>query len=126
MNNFISLHFSTKGVDFETEIKPKLEELIKEIPSQTTLVHAFASRKFLNNKGINTEVIDFFEEKFGDRQINFFRGEMPMRELMFSFMAGFGAKSYFLTPTTEGLTNVDAEKEAAIKLGVETEEIVLN
>jgi hypothetical protein len=107
---YISVHFSTKANGFTDSHKAALVNLLcahKDI----TLVHAFASREFLNNKGINTEVLDFLDAFF-PKQVSFFDdvNGVPLRDQMLSFVQ-----------TKKGLPVIICTDESNLESGVDEE-----
>jgi hypothetical protein len=64
----IFVSFSTKNQNFERQILPVLKQLKEENPD-AELVHGFASRQFLEQRHISTEVLDAFDALFPGRQL---------------------------------------------------------
>lgn len=96
MKNYVSVHFSTKPDGFSDKLKAALINLAYTSEKGMVLVHAFASREFLESKNISTEVIDFLD-RFFPNQVSFFNTQtsQPMRQMMFDYLKAKNGEPFF-------------------------------
>lgn len=112
---FISVHISTKRIGFTVHHKAALINII-DSNEPVTLVHAYADKKFLFDREIPTDLVDFID-KFFPRQISFFNKttSTPMRKEMFAFLKAQNGQPYFIGgPDGEGVVE---EYEMAEQMG---------
>lgn len=101
MKKYVSWHFTMKGQDFQTVLKPILDRI--GVGEDDWLVHGFMNRKAVEDAGYPTEVIDYLYKRFGHRQISFYGVDGVERLAMATYMGFMEGTAYIIGQDREGV-----------------------